>query len=108
MTPNFDRMARRGTDVHYTFTCQPVCGPARSCLQTGMYATNTGVFHNGVALDQGRGDYGQESRRVGYTTGYRQVASGLTEPVPRKNGGANIGSRPTRWNSRRRLRHDHV
>ena len=50
LTPNFDRLARQGTDVHYSITCQPVCGPARSCLQTGMYATETGCFRNGVAL----------------------------------------------------------
>ena len=30
LTPNFDRMAQQGTDVHYSFTCQPVCGPARA------------------------------------------------------------------------------
>ena len=27
LTPNFDRMARRGTHCHNAFTCQPVCGP---------------------------------------------------------------------------------
>ncbi len=51
LTPNFDRMARQGTDVHYSFTCQPVCGPARSSLQTGLYATETGCFRNGIPLD---------------------------------------------------------
>ena len=30
LTPNFDRMARQGTHLHTTVTCQPVCGPARS------------------------------------------------------------------------------
>ena len=32
------------------FTCQPVCGPARAVLQTGRYATDTGVFRNGIPL----------------------------------------------------------
>ena len=41
LTPNFDRLARAGTDVHASITCQPVCGPARACLQTGLYATET-------------------------------------------------------------------
>ena len=45
-------MARQGTDVHYSFTCQPVCGPARSCMQTGMYATETGCYRNGIALPE--------------------------------------------------------
>ena len=50
LTSNFDRMAQRGTHVHKSFTCQPVCGPARSCLQTGLYATTTGCFRNGIEL----------------------------------------------------------
>ncbi len=50
LTPNFDRMAQSGTHVYNSFTCQPVCGPARSCLQTGLYATQTGVYVNGPAL----------------------------------------------------------
>ena len=52
LTPNFDRMAQQGTDVHYSFTCQPVCGPARSCLQTGLYATETGCYRNGIPLPE--------------------------------------------------------
>ena len=70
LTPNFDRMARSGTDVHYSFTCQPVCGPARSCLQTGRYATNTGVFRNGIVLDAGMETLGTSFRDAGYATGY--------------------------------------
>ena len=42
ITPNLDRAAQHGTHVYNSFTCQPVCGPARSCLQTGMYASETG------------------------------------------------------------------
>ncbi|MDE2832093.1 MAG: sulfatase-like hydrolase/transferase, partial [Gemmatimonadota bacterium] len=34
ITPNLDRAAQHGTHVYNSFTCQPVCGPARSCLQT--------------------------------------------------------------------------
>ena len=50
LTPNYDRMALEGTHCYYGFTCQPVCGPARAVLQTGLYATNTGCFRNGIAL----------------------------------------------------------
>jgi arylsulfatase A-like enzyme len=70
LTPNFDRMARRGTDLHYSFTCQPVCGPARSCLQTGMYATNTGSFRNGIPLRQDLVTLAQCFNEGGYATGY--------------------------------------
>lgn len=50
LTPNFDRMAVAGTHVYHAFTCQPVCGPARSILQTGRYPTRTGCYRNGIAL----------------------------------------------------------
>jgi len=70
LTPNFDRMARRGTHFANTFTCQPVCGPARSSLQTGLYATETGVFRNGLALRPGEKTLAHHFRDAGYRTGY--------------------------------------
>lgn len=70
LTPNFDRMARRGTDVHYAFTPQPVCGPARSCLQTGMYATQTGCFRNGIPLPHESRTLAHRFHDAGYNTGY--------------------------------------
>lgn len=70
LTPNFDRMARGGTDVHYSITCQPVCGPARSCLQTGMYATNTGVYRNGITLKEDAVTLAHCFGEAGYATGY--------------------------------------
>jgi arylsulfatase A-like enzyme len=36
LTPNLDRVGTSGTHLHHCFTPQPVCGPARSCLQTGL------------------------------------------------------------------------
>lgn len=46
LTPNFDRLALEGTFLPNSFTCQPVCAPARACLQTGLYATEAGVHMN--------------------------------------------------------------
>ena len=70
LTPNFDRMARRGTHVANSFTCQPVCAPARSSLQTGLYATQTGVVRNGIALSQSAHTLAHSFREAGYHTGY--------------------------------------
>jgi arylsulfatase A-like enzyme len=70
LTPNFDRMARQGTDVHYSITCQPVCGPARSCLQTGLYATQTGCYRNGVPIPADQWTLGHYFRDAGYDTAY--------------------------------------
>jgi arylsulfatase A-like enzyme len=63
-------MAQNGTHVYHSFTPQPVCGPARSILQTGLYATTTGCFHNGIALPGQYKTLAQHFREAGYTTGY--------------------------------------
>ena len=68
LTPNFDRFAARGTHLAHTFTCQPVCGPARACLQTGRYATETGVFRNAIALDPALPTLPDHFRAAGYAT----------------------------------------
>ncbi len=70
LTPNFDRVARAGTHVARSFTCQPVCAPARSSLQTGRYATNTGVWRNGLALDPALPTLATHFNEAGYATGY--------------------------------------
>ena len=83
LTPNFDRLASEGTHVAKSFTCQPVCGPARSCLQTGLYATNTGVFHNGIPLRQDQKTLAQHFNEAGYQTGYiGKWHLGTRDPVP--------------------------
>lgn len=70
LTPHFDRIAREGTHLYHSFTCQPVCGPARSSLQTGMYATNTECWRNGIALDPKHETLAHMFSRAGYDTGY--------------------------------------
>jgi len=70
LTPNFDRMAREGTHVFNSFTCQPVCAPARASLQTGLYATQTGVFRNGITLPSEIKTLAHRFRDAGYRTGY--------------------------------------
>jgi arylsulfatase A-like enzyme len=63
-------MATAGTHVRRSFTCQPVCGPARSCLQTGMYATNTGSVTNGIPLNPELTTLAHVFGGAGYDTGY--------------------------------------
>jgi len=91
LTPNFDRLAQSGTHLYNLFTCQPVCGPARSCLQTGLYATATGCFKNGIPLPQGTPTLADHFNRAGYHTAYIgkwHLANTGTEPVPaEKRGG---------------------
>ncbi len=70
LTPNFDRLANRGTHIDASITCQPVCGPARSCLQTGLYATQTGSWRNDIPLDKSLRTIAQIYSESGYNTGY--------------------------------------
>jgi arylsulfatase A-like enzyme len=88
LTPNLDRMAREGAHCYSAFTCQPVCGPARSCLQTGLYATNTGCYRNGIPLDKKHTTLAQYFGANGYTTGYiGKWHLGTKDPVPRSEQG---------------------
>ena len=91
LTPNFDRLARAGADVHYSITCQPVCGPARACLQTGLYATETGCYRNGVPLPGESRTLAQHFGDAGYDTAYIgkwHLADGAQGPVaPEQRGG---------------------
>ncbi|MFW6410411.1 MAG: sulfatase-like hydrolase/transferase, partial [Halanaerobiales bacterium] len=49
---------------------QPVCLPARSCLQTGEYASEMGIFSNGNELPPGSKTLGHYFKEEGYNTGY--------------------------------------
>ena len=70
LTPNLDRLARQHTHVAHSFTCQPVCGPARSCLQTGLYATTTGCYRNAIPLPDDSRTLAHYFADSGYSTGY--------------------------------------
>ncbi|MEX0323056.1 MAG: sulfatase-like hydrolase/transferase [Puniceicoccaceae bacterium] len=70
LMPNFDRLAGAGTHIENSITCQPVCGPARSSLQTGLYATQTGVWKNFIPLDQQSKTLAHHFKKHGYQTGY--------------------------------------
>ncbi len=70
LTPNYDRFARRGTHAPLAFSCQPVCGPSRSCLQTGQYATTSGCWKNDIPLPADARTLAHEFADAGYRTGY--------------------------------------
>jgi arylsulfatase A-like enzyme len=88
LTPNLDRMAREGTHVARSFTCQPVCAPARASLQSGLYATRTGVFRNGVALPENTTTLAHHFAEAGYRTAYiGKWHLAERDPVPKRQRG---------------------
>jgi len=86
LTPNLDDVAADGTRFDAAVTPQPLCGPARSCLQTGQYATESGCWKNGIALpDDADHLLARRFAEAGYRTGYVgkwHLANTVEEPVP--------------------------
>lgn len=70
VTPNLDKLAEQGTRFENAFTCQPVCGPARACLQTGKYATETGCYRNDIELPLDIKPLAEYFNESGYETAY--------------------------------------
>ena len=70
ITPNLDRIASEGTRFEHAFTNMPVCGPARACLQTGRWATQTGCFRNDIELPQNVPTLAGALNAAGYKTAY--------------------------------------
>lgn len=70
ITPNLDKMAKEGVLFTNAFSCQPVCGPARSVIQTGIYATQTKCYRNGIALPKSDKNIANYLSKAGYEVGY--------------------------------------
>lgn len=70
VTPNLMQLASEGVLFENNFTCQPVCGPARACLQTGVYATQCGCYWNGIPLPDNITPLAHYFNEAGYETAY--------------------------------------
>lgn len=70
VTPNLDEFASEATLYENAFTCQPVCGPARACLQSGVYATQVGCYRNNIALPEDSVTIARLLSQAGYDTAY--------------------------------------
>ena len=70
VTPELCKIAAEGANFSSAYTCQPVCGPARACLQTGVYATQNGCVTNGVPMDEHMLHIADLFGEAGYETAY--------------------------------------
>lgn len=70
VSPVLDAMAKDGVLFENAFTAQPVCGPARACIQTGKYPNLTGSYVNEIGLDPGENTIAKELNKAGYETAY--------------------------------------
>ena len=69
-TPNLDRLARQGIKYENAYTCQPVCGPARSAIFTGTFPHSNGMVTNSVPLGDNVKTIGQRLHDAGIHCGY--------------------------------------
>ncbi len=68
--PNVWELGEEGVLFENSFTCQPVCGPARACLQTGEYATENKCYWNGIPLAESTKTIADYFNENGYDTAY--------------------------------------
>ncbi len=69
-TPNLDRLASEGMLFERAYCCDPVCGPARSAMFTGMYPHTNGIWSNGFALGADVANLGQRLSKAGIHAAY--------------------------------------
>lgn len=70
VTPHLDQMASEGAVFEHCYSSQPVCGPTRACLQTGMYASQHGAFTNARRLNTQVPLLAPEMKKAGYECAY--------------------------------------
>ncbi|MFA5689297.1 MAG: sulfatase-like hydrolase/transferase [Kiritimatiellales bacterium] len=73
--PTIDSLAKEGALFSNCFTASPVCSPARSCLLTGLYSTETGLtdylctdIHDDLGVGEATQTWVRELRDHGYQT----------------------------------------
>lgn len=69
-TPNIDALAQDGVLYEKAYSCQPVCGPARSAIFTGLWPHSNGMITNTVALQQGVKTVGEYFEGSGVRSAY--------------------------------------
>jgi uncharacterized sulfatase len=69
-TPYLDKLASQGMRFERAYTCQPVCGPARSAIFTGLYPHSNGSWANSLPLGANVKTIGQRFRDQGIQAAY--------------------------------------
>ena len=69
-TPELDKLASEGVRYNKAYSCQPVCGPARSAIFTGRFPHSNGSFTNCVPLWANVKTIGEYLQPAGISTAY--------------------------------------
>lgn len=70
ITPNIDKLAQNGIRYTNAYSCQPVCGPARSAIFTGLFPHSNGVVANSIAMGDNVKTIGQRLHDNNVLCGY--------------------------------------
>ena len=80
-TPNLDALVATSTRFQSAYCSNPVCGPSRASILTGLYTHHHGVFHNDIPWPCTISTVGHQFSRAGYLTatiGKAHFADGQT------------------------------
>ena len=69
-TPFLDDLASKGVRFEKTYSCQPVCGPARSAIFTGLFPHSNGSISNCMPLGAGIKTAGEYLQQAGVHSAY--------------------------------------
>lgn len=69
-TPNLDQLAKEGLRYENAYSCQPVCGPARSAIFTGTFPHTNGMVTNSIAMGDNVKTVGQRLSDNNIQCGY--------------------------------------
>ncbi|MEJ2279161.1 MAG: sulfatase-like hydrolase/transferase [Candidatus Lokiarchaeota archaeon] len=68
--PNYERVASNGVEFINSYTCCPLCGPARRTILTGLYPHKHGEIKNESNEKYTHENYLQKLSEVGYHNFY--------------------------------------
>ncbi len=68
ITPSLDRLAAESVRFTGAYSNNPVCGPTRHCIYTGLYSSEHGVITNDVPMRGGIPTLMSQLNTAGYTT----------------------------------------
>ncbi|MDS0279789.1 sulfatase-like hydrolase/transferase [Halomicroarcula sp. S1AR25-4] len=90
LTPTLDDLGQRGTVLEQAITPQPACVPFQATFQTGMFATETGVWRSGLTLDEKIRTLPERFADAGYDVGFVggwYLSGTFEDPVPESQRG---------------------
>lgn len=69
-TPNLDNLSNKSIKFKKAYTCQPVCGPARSAIFTGLFPHSNGSVGNTMPLNAGTLTIGQRLKKQNISSAF--------------------------------------